>query len=432
MVGTLTAGFSVAVLIGTPIAFAIGLAASVYIIWVEGLAPGVVVRTMFYSLDVSVFLAIPLFMMMGVLCEKSGLMEDVVKWLELLVGRLKGGIAYVNVLASMLFGGVSGSSVADIASMGAIEAKLMRTAGYDPAFSAGLTASSAVIGIIVPPSIGMIIYALAVGNISIGGLFLAGVVPGIVLALVLIGHSAMHVRRHKSIQIREEKPAGVFLEELVFRTKRSLGFLVLPVFVLGSLVLGIATLQESAAIGALYILLYGVFVTRQVGLRTIFEALVWTAKMTSVVAMLVSTGALLGWILTRNDVTSTVANYMTGISNDPIFFLVIAAGVLFVLGTLMDPVAMTIALAPLLAPVAQAYGISPFQFALVFILTVQIGMITPPIGTLIMLAALTHEVSYTRLCWTIWPFVLSEVLVIMALIFFPALTTSIPRLFGMG
>jgi tripartite ATP-independent transporter DctM subunit len=432
MVGTLTAGFSAAVLIGTPIAFAIGLAAAVYIIWVEGLAPGVVVRTMFYSLDVSVFLAIPLFMVMGVLSEKSGVMEDVVRWLELLVGRLKGGIAYVNVLASMLFGGVSGSSVADIASMGAIEAKLMRAAGYDPAFGAGLTASSAVIGIIIPPSIGMIIYALAVGNISIGGLFLAGVLPGLVLGLVLIGHSALHVRKHASIRARPSSAPGVFLKEFVIRSRRALGFLVLPVFVLGSLIFGVATLQESAAIGALYILLYGVFVTRKIGMRTLFEALVWTAKMTSVVAMLVSTGALLGWILTRNDVTSTVANYMTGISSDPAVFLLISAGVLFVLGTLMDPVAMTIALAPLLAPVAQAYGISPFQFALVFILTVQMGMITPPIGTLIMLAALTHEVSYTRLCWTIWPFVVSGIVVILALVFFPALTTAIPGLFGVG
>ncbi len=432
MVGALTAGFAAAVLVGTPIAFAIGLVCAVYIIMVEGLAPGVVIRTMFYSLDASVFLAIPLFMMMGMFCEKSGLLDDLIKWLEFLVGRLKGGIAYVNVLASMLFAGVSGSSVADVASMGAIEATLMRKAGYDPAFAAGLTAASAVIGIIIPPSIGMIIYALAVGQISIGGLFLAGVIPGIGLGIALLGLSAIHVHGHAGIRAREKSARGTALREFVVRTRRVAGFLVLPFCVLGSILLGIATITESAALGALYILLYGAFITRQITFRIIFETLVWTAKMTSVVAMLVATGALLGWILTRNDVTALVANQMIAITQDPTLFMLIVAATLLVLGMFLDPVALTIALAPMLAPVAQTYGISPLHFGLVFILTVQIGMITPPVGTLIILTSVIHEVPYATLCARIWPFVFAESLVIVAVILFPALTTSIPALSGIG
>ena len=186
MVFVISLIFLVTFVMGVPIAFGLGLAGSSYILFWEGLTPGVLARRMYYALDTFPLLAIPLFIMIGHLSERSGLLSELIAWLQMLVGRFKGGIAYINVLASMIFAGVSGTAVSDVASLGRIEIEMMRRSGYDPRFGAALTAASSIAGPIIPPSVAMVIYALAAGRVSIGGLFLAGAIPGLLLGLGLL------------------------------------------------------------------------------------------------------------------------------------------------------------------------------------------------------------------------------------------------------
>ncbi len=430
MIAIISGIFALCALVGVPIAFAAGLAGAFFIIVTEGLSPGVVVRIMFYNLNSFAFLAIPLFIMIGTLSEKAGMLDELVAWLRLIVGRMRAGMAYINVLASMVFAGVSGSAVADVASLGPIEARLMRKYGYEDQFSAALIAASAIIGLIIPPSLGMVIYALAAGRVSIGGLFLAGAVPGFLLGGSLLLLSYVLTRRGKSIQVRPKMPLRRLASELVAETRRIALFLALPVIVIGGILSGVATVTESAAIGAVYILCVGGVVLRRLSWRDVFDSMVWTGLMSSVVGMLIAGGSIIAWILTRNRATAQLADYLTSISTEPIFFMFVVAGALFVVGMFIDVVMAIIALAPLLAPVAEIYGISTLQFGLVFILAIEIGLITPPVGYLLFMSAVIAEVKIERLFVAILPFVLAEATVVVAIILWEPLTTWLPGLFG--
>lgn len=430
MISIISGIFGFSALIGVPIAFAAGLAGAFYIVIWEGLPPGVIVRIMFYNLNSFAFLAIPLFIMIGILSEKSGMLNELVDWLRLIVGRMRAGMAYINVLASMVFAGVSGSAIADVASLGPIEARLMRQYGYDNAFSAALIASSAVIGLIIPPSLGMVIYALAAGRVSIGGLFLAGAVPGFLLGGVLLVLSYILTRRGKFIQVRPKMPLRTLASELFVQTRRVALFLVLPLIVIGGIVSGIATVTESAAIGAFYILFVGGIILRRLSWRDFFDSMIWTGLMSSIVGMLIASGSMIAWILTRNRATAQLADYLTSISTDPVFFMFVVAGALFLVGMFIDVAMAIIALAPLLAPVAEIYGIPTLQFGLVFILAIEIGMITPPVGYLLFMTAVIAEVKIERLYIAILPFVFAEMTIVLAVILWPSLTTWLPGLFG--
>jgi tripartite ATP-independent transporter DctM subunit len=430
MIGIIGGIFAGSALIGVPVAFAVGLAGAFYIVIWEGLPPGVLARIMFYNLNSFAFLAIPLFMLIGVLAEKSGMLDDLVQWLRLFVGRLRGGMAYINVLASMVFAGVSGSAIADVASLGPIEARLMRRYGYRDEFTAALIASSAIIGLIIPPSLGLVIYALAAGRVSIGGLFLAGAVPGVLLGGVLLVLSYLMTRGNPDIDVRERMPLRKLLREMAVQTWRMALFLVLPVIIIGGIVGGVATVTEAAAVGAAYIGIVGGLVLRRLSPRDFIDALVWTGLMTAVVGMLIAGGSTIAWILTRNQATAQLADYLTSISTDPLFFMLVVAVALFIVGMFIDVVMAIIALAPLLAPVAELYGVPTLQFGLVFILAIEIGLITPPVGYLLFMTAAITDVKIERLFVSILPFVLGEFLVVIAVILWQPLTTWLPGMFG--
>ena len=243
--------FLCALVIGVPVAFALGLSGAVYVVW-EGLPIEVLARRMYHVLDSFSLLAVPLFILVGDLSERSGLLDGLLKWLQILVGRLRGGIAYVNVLASMLFAGVSGAAVSDAASLGRVEIEMMRKSGYKLPFSAALTAASSLVGPIIPPSIAMVIFALAAGNISIGGLFLAGAVPGFLLGAGFLAIAWWHTRGREPDQTE-----FVGFRVLAGVTLRVLPLLALPVIIIGGILSGIFTVTESAAIGVVYVICIG-------------------------------------------------------------------------------------------------------------------------------------------------------------------------------
>lgn len=429
MLATISITFAGLTILGLPIALAIGSSAIVYIVFIERLPMDVVIRTMFYSLDSFAFLAIPLFMLIGSICDRSGLLDKLVQWLLLVIGWAKAGMAYVTVLANLVMAGVSGAAVADMASLGPIQMKLMRDRGYPNDFSAVLNAASAVMGPIIPPSIAMVVYALAAGNISIGGLFLAGAIPGALLGLGLL-ILAWFKTRHFDLKptVLPTAPRE-YAVGLIKSTIEVTPLLVLPVIIVGSIITGLATVTESAALGAAYILLVAVL-QRRLSLYEFRRCVIYSGVMTASVGLLIATGALVGWILTRNRVTALLAETMIAMSSDPLVFLILVVALALLLGMFLDPNVIIITLTPLLAPIAATYGVDQFQFAIVFILTVEIGLITPPVGYLLFIGSSISNEPLQRIFVSIIPFVIVEMIVVALVVLFPPLATWLPAVLG--
>lgn len=426
MVTTISAIFGVSILIGMPIAFGMGIAGAVWIVLVEGIEPGILARRMAHAMQVFPLVSIPLFVAIGFLAERSGLLPDLVRWLQLLLGRLKGGMAYINVVNSMLFAGISGTAVSDVASLGRIEIKLMEQAGYSRAHGAALTAATSICGPIIPPSVAMIIYALAAGNVSIGGLFLAGAIPGILLGLGMIAMSWWHARRGDYGVLLDRPPPF----ELVRQTARVVPLLILPLIILGGIVTGVFTVTESAAIGVVYVLIIGLLYTRQLRWHDVYDAIVYSAVVSSVLGMLMGSGVIIGWIFTRNQVSQQLADMVMSVSSDPVVFMLIAAALLFFLGMVMDATAIIIMLTPLLAPIAAKFGVPDLQFGIVFVLTCMLGLITPPVGVILFMLCTIAELPLHVVSRAVIPYVIWILLLIVLIIFVPPLTLFLPRLFG--
>lgn len=426
MLATLSSIFAFSLLIGVPIAFGMGLAGVTWIVVFEGLDVSILARRMFTALSSFPLLSIPLFVMMGLLAERSGMLADLVRWLQLLLGRFKGGMAYINVINSMIFAGVSGTAVSDVASLGRVEIELMRRAGYSLPYSAALTAASSICGPIIPPSVAMVIYALAAGDVSIAGLFLAGAVPGLLLGLGMLGISWARARSG-DYGTMVGRPA---LAVIVRQTLQVVPLLTLPLLVIGGIVGGVFTVTESAAIGVMYTLVLGFLVTRQLRPRDLFDATVYGAIVSSVLGMLIGTGAIVSWILTRNQVTQQLADHLTALTTSPVLFMGAVAVALLLLGTVMDATAITIALAPLLAPIARLYRIDDLQFGVVFVLCTMIGLITPPVGIVLSLTATVAGTSLEVLARAIVPFVIWMIVVVAVIVLVPSTTLWLPGLFG--
>jgi tripartite ATP-independent transporter DctM subunit len=418
--------FFLTLLIGAPIAICLGLAGAVYAVFWLGLPPSLLVRRMYYVLDSFPLLAVPLFIMLGHLSERAGLIPRLIEWLQLLIGWMRGGMAYVNVIATMIFSGISGTAVADVASLGRIMITMMRKTGYDHAFSCALTAANSIMGPIIPPSVAFIIYALAVGNVSIAAMFLAGAIPGIVMGLSLLAYSWYRTRGTPvAPDVRMPRP-----RQVVVSTFGVLPILVLPFIILAGVVGGLVTVTESAAIGVAYVVFYGFAVSRELKLRDIYDSLVYAATTSSILGMLMGAGAIVAWLMTRNQATAQLTAFVVSISSDPIVYMLIVFVVLTIIGCVMDATAVIIALAPLMAPVAMQLGIPDVQFGLVFCMTVLVGMITPPVGLVLFLTCSIGNITFNRLARAIIPFCLIESVVILAAIMIPGVTLWLPHAFG--
>jgi len=414
------------ILIGVPVAFGMGLAGASWILFMEGMEPAILARRFYHALGSFPLLAIPLFIMLGVLADRTRMLPQLVVWLQMLLGRLRGGMAYINIVAAMLFAGISGTAVSDIASLGRVLIQLMTRAGYPASYAAALTAATSIIGPIIPPSVAMIIYALAVGNISVGAMFAAGAIPGVLFGLGFFV-LAWYKTRTGNYGIQLVRPT---VSEFFRQTVRVIPLLVLPAIIIGGILTGIFTVTESAAIGVSYTIFIGFFTTPRLRLKDIYDAVVYSAIISSVAGMLLGVGAILSWILTFNRVTQNLADFLVSLTTNADVFMVIVLVALLILGMLMDAVPIMIALSPLLAPIARQYGIDDIQFGLVFVVTCMIGLVTPPVGIILFMTTSISGVSLEKLSATILPFVLWMVAVVILMIFFPALTLWLPKVLG--
>jgi tripartite ATP-independent transporter DctM subunit len=425
MLTILALTFVASAAIGVPIAFGLGMAAAAAVVAWGQVPLWLLPQRMFTGVDSFVFMAIPFFILAGELMCTSGILDRLVKFTTALLGHIRGGLAHVNIVASMIFAGISGSAVADAAALGALLIPSMQKE-YDVDFGSGVCAGASTIGPIIPPSIPMVIYSLAAGGVSIAGLFLAGVVPGVLMGsgMMVIAYI---IARRRGYPVRV---ASLALREILVLFWQVLPALIMPVIIVGGILGGVFTATEAAAVAVAYAVVVGFVVTKELKWRNIPPALLKAGVTTSVVFMLIATSNAVSWLLTTQQVPRLVAQFLQDVAPSPWIFLLIVNLFLLLVGCLLDLSAAIIMFVPILAPVAIAYGVDPLHFGFIVVLNLVIGLLTPPVGVCLFVVAGIARISLERLVRAVWPFLLWQLAVLGLVTYVPAVCTAIPRLFG--
>jgi tripartite ATP-independent transporter DctM subunit len=419
--------FAVLLLAGVPISFAIGSAAVAALALALDPAPAatVVAQRLATGLDSFALLAIPFFILSGQLMNRGGIARRLVDLAKLAVGRLPGGLAYVNILGSMLFGAISGSAVAAAAAIGGTMTPLMRREGYDRDFAAAVNISAAPIGLLIPPSNIMVVYSLASGGVSIAALFLAGYVPGILLGLALMATVALLARGRN--YPAGERIAAAEAGGIVFRALPSL---LLIVLVMGGIILGWFTPTEASAIAVAYTFILSVLVYREVPWRELPAILTDSALTTAVVLLLIGTSMGMSWVMSLANIPQAVTAGLLAITEDKVLLLLIINLLLLVVGTFMDMTPAVLIFTPILLPVVQKLGISPLHFGLILIFNLCIGLCTPPVGNCLFVGCGVAETTIARVWRPLLPFFAAMLVVLLLVTFWPALSLALPRALG--
>lgn len=379
----------------------------------------------FGGIDVFSLMAIPFFVFAGDLMNKSGLTDRLLDFSSEIIGRIRGGLGHVNVLVSILFAGVNGSAAADSSAIGSLLIPAMAKEGYPRPYAAGITAGSSLIGPIIPPSIFMVLYGSMTGT-SIGGLFLAGVIPGILLGGAFMGMNYYYSKKY-NFPYKEEKTS---FKKLFKSFYRAIIALIGPLIIIGGIVGGVATPTESGAIAVFYIFLIGIFVTKKLNLKNLKEAIVETMRSTSAIYVIIGAAMSVSWILKWEQIPQKMSSALLGFTGNSIILMLILSAITFVIGMFMEEIATLVLLTPIFTPIAMASGINPFQFGVVIVLNITIALITPPMGACVYIVSSVGDVELEKLFKSIWPFVIVAISVLLLLIIFPAITTTLPRIFG--
>ncbi|MGE0807033.1 MAG: TRAP transporter large permease [Burkholderiaceae bacterium] len=412
--------------IGMPIAFALAMAASIAVA-VGGRYPQIVVfKEMFTGLDSFPLMAVPFFILAAELMSGGALTVVLLRFAAQFVGHLRGGLGYANVLSLTLFSGISGSAMADVAGPGAMMTRMMEKAGYDRDYAAALTASTAVIGPIIPPSIIMIIYALQDERVSVGALFIAGFVPGALIALAMAATNWWICRRRQYRSTETRPPA----REMLLNTWRALPALLLIVLILVGIRFGMFTPTEASVVAVFYALICGKWIYRTLKWRAVPSILARSALLTSAVLLIVGASAAFAWVLTIERIPQFLAETLISWQMSPLMFLFAVNVLLLVFGIFLEPLPGVMILVPILAPIAGSLGIDALHFAIVVIFNLTLGMITPPVGGLLFVTSVTTKVEMTKLVRQLPPFLLAHLLVLAMLTLFPGLSTGLPHLLG--
>ncbi len=409
-------------MIGMPIAFDLGMVTLLGIILLDTIPIITVAQKIFSSLNSFVLLAVPLFILAANLMNQGKISEQLIKVADAMVGRFRGGLGYANVLVSMIFAGISGSSQADTAGIGKILIPSMVDSGYPKEDAVGVTAASSTIGVIIPPSIPMVIFG-SLASVSVGALFLDGIIPGI-----LIGLGQMLVIFFHAKKFNYPRSGTVSLKAMLKMFMQYLPSLLTPVIIIGGVVLGIVTPTEASAIACLYALFLGCVVFKTIKISELPKILIETMIMTAQALFALATATALGQLLSYYKVAGIIEMFFASSSTSPqVFFLYVIALFLF-LGTFMDAIpAMTLAV-PVLLPVAVSLGISPVTFGLVTVITLAIGLITPPYGLCLLIAGTIANLSIERSFKAVLPYIIIILAVDLAVAFFPDVFLYIPKL----
>ncbi|HRM48187.1 MAG: TRAP transporter large permease [Alicycliphilus sp.] len=426
MAVTLFIAVVVLLALGFPVAFALAISAALAV-FVGGRYPQLVVfKEMFTGIDSFPLMAVPFFILAAELMSGGALTAVLLRFAAQFVGHLRGGLGYANVLSLTLFSGISGSALADAAGPGSMMVKMMDKAGYARSYAAALTASTAIVGPIIPPSVSMIIYALQDENVSVGGLFVAGFVPGILIAIAMAAVN-WWVCKKRDYRSREPRPSG---REILVNSFKAIPALLLIVLIIVGIRFGIFTPTEASVVAVFYALVCGKWVYRTLQWKAVPAIAARSAMLTSSVLLVMATSAAFAWVLTVEGIPQYLSQLIVSWELSPVMFLVAVNVLLLVFGIFMEPLPGVMILVPILAPIASALGIDPTHFAMVVIVNLTLGMITPPVGGLLFVTAVSTRVSITALTREMPPFLLAHFVVLALLTFVPQLSTWLPHSLG--
>jgi tripartite ATP-independent transporter DctM subunit len=411
--------------LGVPVAFALGGGTLAAMIWQH--VPLVALpKYIFSGIDLFALEAVPFFILTAELMTGGELSAVLLRFASQFVGRFRGGLGHTNILTLTFFSGISGSALADAAGPGAIMIRMMRDDGYDAGYAAALTSATSILGPIIPPSISVIIYALAYPDVNLVGLLIAGVVPGILIA------AAMAAINHVISVRRNYRGAAERLgwREYVRNTWRALPALVLPVLILGGIASGAFTPTEASVVAVFYALFAGRVIYRTLQWRMVPAILARSALMTASVLLIVGMSAAFAWVLTVSRVPQDLTDWIVGMQLPPLAFLFAVNVLLLAFGIFIEPLPGIVVLVPILAPIAHALHIDDLQFGIVVIVNLTMGMITPPVGGLLFVTSIVARVPLARLVKELWPFLWAQLVVLGLLSLFPVLSSGLPNLFG--
>ena len=414
-------GWFALLIAGMPVGFTLIVASIAYML-IQGQGLNFAAQRMVAGLNSFPLLAIPFFILTAQLMNTSGVTDRIFTFAKALVGHISGGLGHVNIMASLMFSGMSGSAVADAAGLGQLEIKAMRDAGYDDQFSGSVTAASAIIGPLVPPSIPLVIYGV-IANTSIGGLFLGGLVPGVMcaVALMLLVYVMAKLRNYP-----KERRAS--LRHLVMSFLRAFVPLLTPLIIIGGIFAGIFSPTEAAVVAASYAFFLGTVVYRELTVAKLLAVMRETVSHTAAVGLLMMGVSLFGYVLAREQVPQQVADFFLTFSDNPIAFLLLVNLMLLLLGTFIEALAILLLIVPVLVPAALAYGIDPVHFGVLVILNLMIGILTPPMGVALYVVSKVGNIPFRLLATGILPFLIPLFIVLLLITFFPPLVTFLPDL----
>ena len=420
----LLGSFFLMIFLRFPIAYAVGLA-SIFCLLVQGLPLATICQYMVKGISSFSLMAVPFFITMGVLMGSGGISEKLIALANACVGWMRGGMAMVNIVASYFFGGISGSASADTASLGTILIPMMVDQGYDADFSTAVTITSSCEGLLVPPSHNMVIYATTAGGISVGSLFLAGYIPGALLAISLMVGSYI-------ISVKRNYPKGekFSMKNLLKQLSVSVWALAAVLIVVFGVVAGVFTATESAAIAVIYSLIVSVFIYKGLTWKGVWEALEECVNTLSIVLILIATSAVFGFCLTRLHVPDIAAQAITGLTDNPIILALLLNLILLVLGCIMDMAPIILIATPILLPIATSIGIDPVQFGIMVVLNCGIGLLTPPVGAVLFIGSAIAKLPMEKVVKATLPFYVCMLITLLLVTFIPGISLVLPTIFG--
>ncbi len=415
--------FGVSVVIGIPVAFAMGLAAASAFFY-EGFPLLITFQRIISGMTVFSLLAIPFFIFAGELMLHGGIAVRLVRFSSALIGHVRGGLASVNIFSSMLFGGISGSAIADISALGSILIPVMKEKGYKGDYAVNVTVTSSIAGIVIPPSHNMIIYSVAAGGgISISKLFLAGVVPGVLMCICLA--VAAYI-----VAVKHNYPAEAFpgWKVVLHSAVNAVPGLITAVIIVGGVLSGVFTVTESGAFGAIYALVITAVVYRSLSWEGFITAVTNAVRTTAMVMMLIGCASAFAYLLALYQVPTHLSNLLTTISENPIIILLMINLMLLMLGMIMDMAALILICTPIFLPIATSIGMDPIQFGIMMLVNLGLGLCTPPVGACLFVGCAVGRVPIEEALKTIWPFYLAIFAALLLVTYVPAVSLTLPGL----
>ena len=413
--------------LGVPISFSIGIASLATMLFSINAVPSftTISQRMATGIDSFALLAIPFFILAGQLMNSGGIARRLIDFAKVLVGKLPGGLAFVNIMAAMLFGAISGSAAAAASAIGGFMTPVMRKEGYDRGFSAAVNISSSTTGLIIPPSNILIVYSLASGGVSIAALFLAGYLPGILLGLSLMVVAFVYAKKHNyrtTITFTFGDAFKKFLD--------AIPSLLLVIIVIGGIIAGYFTATEASAIAVLYAFILSVFIYKEVKFKDLHKILLSSATTTGIIMLLIGTSMAMSWVMAYENIPQNVAASLIALSNDKFIILIIINLILLFVGTFMDMTPAVLIFTPIFLPVAVNVGIDPIHFGIIMVMNLCIGLCTPPVGSILFVGCSVAELSITKVIKPLIPMFIAMLFSLLITTYFSELSLWVPKLFG--